>query len=492
MARGAGRRPSQGSRSMPPLEGAEVTVAQTARDTIAWLDRVELLISAKQRHYMSRMQELELESAMPANQRCPLRVARVRSLAGQQLDDIRELLELVRDTLDQLPPQLQRLAPADALNSASNSALVNAGAFVNALPALPLGVPGDCPVCLSELRPCENLDVVALPCGGGAHCFHRPCLGNWAGVSARCPLCREPFGAALSTSIVSPASPASSSGGARRPSSPQRAQVELLAPAAPSSPALTPVKQNHCPRGTFESTAPEHPSPVPLLDSSLQRREPPTTPRRPATGAASPPVAARQRTSLAARLSLGSAPPDARRPLGSEGCLRQECSPQRREPPTTPRRPAIGTTPPPLAARQRASLAARLSLGSAPPEARRPLGSERCLRQEGDPRTIRSPDLVPAHKGLNGLDGRIHEQLESLQAPGCGATAAPRRGRDTSIDTKARGLRDNSASRKPVLGVVGCEIVRDVSKIRAASGCPRALAPRSMRPPRHQERPRVV
>lgn len=181
-------------------------IAQAASDTLAWIGRVELLIAEKQRHYLSRMRELELEKMLPIGQRCPLRQARVRTLAGKQLDDIRELLELLRDTLDQLPPQLRGAAPAAALASASEGALAGAVALVEDLPRLSGGAEGDCPVCLSDL--CHaGADVVALPCGGGVHCFHRPCIRNWATVSARCPLCRSVFGCEAAASIWETAAP---------------------------------------------------------------------------------------------------------------------------------------------------------------------------------------------------------------------------------------------------------------------------------------------
>merc|ERR1719192_483401 len=100
----------------------------------------------------------------------------------------------MRDTLNQLPPQLLGAAPAEAMASASSNALEGAAAFVDRLATLPGGVDGDCPVCLAELRPGEEGDVVALGCGGGVHCFHRSCIRGWATLSARCPLCRETFG----------------------------------------------------------------------------------------------------------------------------------------------------------------------------------------------------------------------------------------------------------------------------------------------------------
>jgi len=194
---------SSGSRSLPPPARPDQAVARAAADTLAWLSKVDGLIAAKQSHYLSRMRELELEAALPANQRCTLRQARVRTLAGQQLDDIRELMALVRDTLDQLPPQLRRMAARDGSNAGVSAAASAACAgkaaasFIDSLPSVEqTGACSalDCPICLADLyeQSEERLEVVALPCQGN-HCFHRPCIRNWAEVAACCPLCRECF-----------------------------------------------------------------------------------------------------------------------------------------------------------------------------------------------------------------------------------------------------------------------------------------------------------
>lgn len=181
------------ARSLPP-QSEESLVAKAAADTLAWLNRTEQLILAKQRHYLSRMRELQLERMLPTTERCHKREAWAKKVAKQQLKDIRELMAMMRDTLDQIPPQLLGATPAEAMASASSSVLEDAVAFVDGLAALPGGVDADCPVCLTELRPGEDRDVVALGCGGGTHCFHRSCIRDWAKLSARCPLCRDTFG----------------------------------------------------------------------------------------------------------------------------------------------------------------------------------------------------------------------------------------------------------------------------------------------------------
>mmetsp|Transcript_60895 Transcript_60895/g.145139 ORF Transcript_60895/g.145139 Transcript_60895/m.145139 type:complete len:465 (-) Transcript_60895:112-1506(-) len=186
------RSASTPARTNPPDDDVQDLVVIAARDTVAWLNKVDSLVSAKQNHFVMRLQELELECSLPEEQQCLKRQARVRHIASKQLEDIRELLTMVRDTLEQLPPQLQRLAPAQSVRSASSSALASASAFVDSLARLgESACGGDCPVCLSELSP--NEDVVALPCGDGLHRFHRQCIKNWASVSACCPLCRQTF-----------------------------------------------------------------------------------------------------------------------------------------------------------------------------------------------------------------------------------------------------------------------------------------------------------
>lgn len=202
----------------------DALVAQTAADTVAWLSRTDMLITAKQRLYVARMRELQLEEVLPRSERCPQRIARVRALARKQLDDVRELLELVRDTFEQMPPQLRRGSAsrlgtgADLLSTSGTQALSAAVVFVDSLPNIPASdcTDGDCPVCLADLFPEdveEHDDVVALGCGGGAHRFHRGCIRGWAAVSARCPLCREAFGEKFMSS-------AASSSVARSPSRP--------------------------------------------------------------------------------------------------------------------------------------------------------------------------------------------------------------------------------------------------------------------------------
>lgn len=175
-----------------PHGNVDPLVAKAAADTVAWLGRVEELVVMKQRHYANRMLELQLEYSAPSDMRRPTRIARVRTLARRELADIRELLELMRDTLDQLPPQL---TPANLAHVARGAPAVDAVAFIDNLEAAPSEPHGDCPICLAELGgSTEDGDTVALACGRGAHRFHRGCLREWAQLSTQCPLCREGFG----------------------------------------------------------------------------------------------------------------------------------------------------------------------------------------------------------------------------------------------------------------------------------------------------------
>lgn len=97
---------------------------------------------------------------------------------------------MLRDTLEQLPPQLTESVLASA--SAGNAPTLDAArSFIQKLPESHVHEPGsDCPICLSAM----TSDIVALPCGSGRHCFHRECILDWAKLSTRCPLCREGFG----------------------------------------------------------------------------------------------------------------------------------------------------------------------------------------------------------------------------------------------------------------------------------------------------------
>merc|ERR1719506_3704280 len=124
------------SRSEPPPTDLDSYVARTATDTIAWLRRTELLVTAKQNHYLSRMRELEMEKSLPLRDRCPFRQERVRSLAMRQLHDIRKLLAMARDTLDQLPQQI-RQAIFGVASASPSEMLAEAVAFIDGLPALP-------------------------------------------------------------------------------------------------------------------------------------------------------------------------------------------------------------------------------------------------------------------------------------------------------------------------------------------------------------------
>lgn len=173
---------------------------------------------------------------------------------------------MLRDTMAAMPPQLTAAATRAASGAVQNpttGAAAVAVAFVDGLmKAAPCD--GDCPICLSELagctgsqggadgvgdgdgenfggecqaQGCQGSDVVALPCGGGAHRFHRGCLRGWAKLSARCPLCREGF---------SPTDPPGGTGASATPSSratsaPAPMSHLSTAGTAAGSPAIAPL-----------------------------------------------------------------------------------------------------------------------------------------------------------------------------------------------------------------------------------------------------------
>lgn len=289
-------------------------VAQAAADTLAWLARADLLIADKQRHYANRIRELRLEASAPPDLRRPDRIARIRGLALQALEDVRELLELVKDTMQNLPPQL---LPAMSASSASTpSGRAAATEFLARLPAKPVAANGDCPICLDELSATGAGDVVCLPCGGGAHSFHRQCIMEWAALSAKCPLCRECFCNNLPPARSQPASPerslnrtielfsdrpaadsTSASSEAQSPTSQQHARLNELQVNRPQSslrpPASAPPRDAQpppinrvatrlpraslCPPAARRSAsvqAPRRPSHSPINISSAARRQP--------------------------------------------------------------------------------------------------------------------------------------------------------------------------------------------------------------------------
>jgi len=190
-------------------------LAQAAADTLTWLAGIELLISEKQQEYAQRMLQLQLEAAVPAEQRNTERIAALRASARESLDEVRELLGLLRSTLDQLPTHLHEAPESIAVASAvpdptvarpvgahacpSMAEVAAASAFVERLPSVPFrgnraGIATDCPICLHTLfesHPTRTHEVVALPCGNGTHCFHRHCIHEWVRLSACCPLCRK-------------------------------------------------------------------------------------------------------------------------------------------------------------------------------------------------------------------------------------------------------------------------------------------------------------
>lgn len=163
------------------------------------------------------MEEVALEYEMPPGERCAKSIARSRTQARKALDDVRELLWMLRDTMAQLPPQLLQAAPRDGMASTAFGGPDAAVRFIESLPAATAVVDDDCPICLSELG-ADGEPVVALPCGGGAHRFHRRCVRDWAKLSSKCPLCRTPFGGVTDTicPAVSSVPPLSSPDATRR------------------------------------------------------------------------------------------------------------------------------------------------------------------------------------------------------------------------------------------------------------------------------------
>eukprot|EP00929_Paragymnodinium_shiwhaense_P034063 TRINITY_DN18577_c0_g2_i1.p1 TRINITY_DN18577_c0_g2~~TRINITY_DN18577_c0_g2_i1.p1 ORF type:complete len:458 (+),score=69.35 TRINITY_DN18577_c0_g2_i1:89-1462(+) len=330
---------SSSSRSVPPPESPDHMVARATEMTVAWLDRCEKLIAAKQRHYVSRMHELYLEMSLPPKEQCPVSQARARRLAGKQLEDIRELLVMVRDTMEQLPPQLRFMAPA-AATSASEDALASAVTFVDALPACTSSAGGDCPVCLSELCGGED-EVVALPCGNGTHCFHRQCIRDWAGVSARCPLCRDAFGldADAAGKTASPSARLSVLCSASPPSRPSsRGGSETASSEAPRRAGTPLQRRSSIPRAPLSSRKAAAPCPAPscddqmdALDAALSSAE---AERRLLQAGRSgrelrsgslPPVSRRR---PAARDTTGRAPVTARAPQPVAKTLAADCQPR--------------------------------------------------------------------------------------------------------------------------------------------------------------------
>lgn len=182
---------------LSPEQGEALTasVDASAADVHAWVSRLEILILDRQHDYIKRILELQLEAALPEADRCPARAARSRAAARVALDEIRRHLAALHDTVG-LRPQLARSVRGN-INVATE--------IVKRLPSIAINTSaGDCPICLCDLSstPEEpncigecgssaNTDVVALPCGRGAHRFHRYCIQNWTKLSAKCPLCRQ-------------------------------------------------------------------------------------------------------------------------------------------------------------------------------------------------------------------------------------------------------------------------------------------------------------
>lgn len=166
---------------------------------------------AQQHEYIKRVLELQLEVALPVEERCAARAARLRAAARSSLDEIRRQLVALHDAVGQLPPQLRS---SGSLRARALGGDVSAAAeVVKNLPCLSTPAEtGDCPICMCDLAsapdevctssgactlegPSEaDAEVVALSCGGGAHRFHRRCIRDWAQLSARCPLCRQGIG----------------------------------------------------------------------------------------------------------------------------------------------------------------------------------------------------------------------------------------------------------------------------------------------------------
>mmetsp|Transcript_54168 Transcript_54168/g.100051 ORF Transcript_54168/g.100051 Transcript_54168/m.100051 type:complete len:582 (-) Transcript_54168:68-1813(-) len=194
----------------------EALLAQAAADTLTWLAGIELLISEKQQEYAQRMLQLQLEAAVPNEERDSDRITSLRASARESLDEVRELLGLLRSALDQLPSHLHDAPDNISVEPSipdlglqtrpggqacpSMAEVAAASAFVERLPSIPSqgcrsGIPTDCPICLHALfdakQPARSEEVVALPCGNGTHCFHRHCIHEWVRLSACCPLCRK-------------------------------------------------------------------------------------------------------------------------------------------------------------------------------------------------------------------------------------------------------------------------------------------------------------
>lgn len=166
----------------------------------------------RQREYVRRMLELQLEGALAPEERCPDRTAAARSRARSALEDIREILGAMNNTVDELPARVRSAAPVRAatrgVRDSDRDAVMRALSMLEALPTPEEDSAEDCPICLDSLAcaPCEDsaagpsegsdADVVALGCGRGAHRFHRCCIKGWAKLSVQCPLCREPIATA--------------------------------------------------------------------------------------------------------------------------------------------------------------------------------------------------------------------------------------------------------------------------------------------------------
>lgn len=227
---------SQGARSQPPP--TPPSRERLAADTLDWIVRVEGMISAKQVEYTKRMDDLQAELDLPEVDRCGPRICWSRSRAKTAVDDMRELLWMLRDTIDRMPSQLLQAAPADGMASMPGIGEVATRVVDELLdiPAASLSCGDeDCPICLSALTGGED-SVVALPCGAG-HRFHRQCMRDWARLSERCPLCRAVF---ASSANGQPQQPQPAAPG---PSASPAAVVEVVqspprssaTPAAPSA-----------------------------------------------------------------------------------------------------------------------------------------------------------------------------------------------------------------------------------------------------------------
>lgn len=245
------------------MEPHDDVIARVAADTLAWVSRVEAMITAKQLEYANRMRELQLEMLAPACQRCPVSIRRVRGLARKALADVRELMHMLRDTIMAMPPQLTGAATraaGGAVQSPAGDGATSAVAFVDGLAAAAACDDAVCPICLSDFA-CgrsasdgaafgagDDDTAVALRCGGGAHVFHRACLRDWARLSSRCPLCREGFGLAAPAGGGDACTSGHPSSSAAPAPPALRAAAVTQEPVAPGlSPAEPPGPAEHAP-----------------------------------------------------------------------------------------------------------------------------------------------------------------------------------------------------------------------------------------------------